>query len=197
MDKNHEIRAILSGKVAFANGAYSVASTWKTGLVGMFNGGDKVKIFGISQMMRQYQSDSVDAAVYAAKSIFSKLGRSIRFQSEPELKACFLQNYLGNPVVLTLEETDEGVCVVAYTARTIFSGINLYHAFQTFEKHLPEDMRVTFFPDGEGKMEKVPKTREKHKDRRAKKRAEKLEKRAERINAKAKAAAQAVDSEDQ
>ena len=193
MDKNQEIRAILSGKVTFSNGAYSVAlSVWKTGLVGLFSGSDMVKILGTVRMARHYQSDSVDAAVYTAKSIFGKLGHPIRFQSEPGLSSCFLHNYLGNPVILTLEESREEICVNAYTARTLFSGMNLRYAFRVFEKHLPDDMRVTISPEEKMKVKNAPKMRESRKERKAKKRAEKLEKRAQRASAKAQAAAQVV-----
>ena len=197
MDKNREIYAILSGRITFFNGAFVAASSaWKSGLMGSFNGADMVRIFGVTQMVRHYQSDSVDAAVYEAKSIFSKLGRAVRFQSEPELRACFLRNYLGNPVVLTLEETGDGIRIDAYTARTLFSGVSLRHAFQVFEKYLPEDMMVTLTSDGAGKA-KVPRLQESRKERKAKKKAEKLEKRAEKINAKAQAAAQAVGQKDE
>ena len=193
MDKNQEIRAILSGKVSFFQGAYLVPpSMWKTGSVGLFNGGDMVKFFGTVRTARLYQSDSVDAAVYTAKSIFGKLGHPIRFQSDPKLSSCFLHNYLGNPVILTLEETKEGIRINAYTARTLFSGMNLRYAFRVFEKHLPDDMRVTISPEEKVKDKNAPKLRGSRKERKAKKKAEKLEKRAQRLNAKAQAVTQAA-----
>lgn len=198
MDKNREIYAILSGRVSFVNGAYTAASSaWKTTLTGTFNGADSVRLFGVSQMVRHYQSDSADAAVYAAKNVFGKLGRSVRFQSEPGLQACFLRSYLGNPIILTLEEAGDGILVNAYTARTMFAGTNLRHAFQVFEKHLPDDLPVALMHDEQARNKKVPRMQESRKERRAKKKAEKLEKRAERINAKAQAAAEAVSREDE
>ena len=197
MDKYTEIRKILSGRVALVHGAYTAASApWRTGLAGMFSGSEAAQILGICRMVRRYQSESVDAAVYAARSIFGKLGHPVLFQSEPGLKSCFLRNYLGNPVVLTLEESDEGIRIDAYTARTVFSGMNLRHAFGVFEKHLPDDMRVTLSPGEENNGGKVPRMRESRRDRKARKKAEKLEKRAEKINARAQAAAQAVQKND-
>lgn len=185
MDRYQEICTILSGRVSFVNGAYSAASSlWKASFVGMFSGSDVIRSRGIQQAVRHYQSNSVDAGIHTAKNIFEKLGRPIRFQSEPALPACFLRNYLGNPIVLVLGETDEGIRIDAYTARTLFSGIDLHRAFQTFEKHLPEDMRLTIQPVEEKKM---PKVLESRKDRRVRKKLEKLEKKAERANARVQA----------
>ena len=190
MDKYQEIRTILSGRVSFVNGAYSAASSlWKAGFVGMFSGSDTIRFRGVRQAVRQYQSNSVDAGIHTAKNIFDKLGRPIRFQSEPALSACFLRNYLGNPIILVLGETDEGIRVDAYTAPTILSGFHLRHAFQVFEKHLPDDMRPTIQPVEEKKM---PQVRESKKEQKARKKMEKLEKKAEQINAKMQAAAQAA-----
>lgn len=191
MDKYQELRAILSGRVTFFNGAYTAASSlWKAGFVGMFGGSETATVRGIRRAVRYYQADSADAGSYAARGIFGKLGRPVHFQSEPEAKACFLRNYLGNPVVLTLEESDRGIRIDAYTARTLLADMNLRYAFRVFEKHLPDNMSVVFSPDG-GQKPDVPKTRESRKERKTRKKAEKLEKKAQRVNAKAQAAADA------
>ena len=96
---------------------------------------------------------------------------------------------------MTLEETDGGIRVDAYTARTLLSGLNLRYAFQVFEKHLPDDMCAENLPK-ENKVAKMPKMRESRRDLRARKKLEKLEKKAERINAKAQAAAQAINKDE-
>lgn len=191
MNKYQEMRTILSGRVVFVNGAYSAAtSLWKAGFVGMFSGSDTAGILGIRMAVRHYQSDSIDAGIFTAKNIFNKLGRPIRFQSDPMLPACFLRNYIGNPVILLLGEDDAGIRIEAYTARTILAGMNLRKAFRMFENQLPEDMLTIISSDGE--KAKNVKTKESRKERRARQKAEKLEKRAERINTRAQAAAQAA-----
>lgn len=148
MDKYQEMRTILSGKVNFVNGAYTAApSLWKAGFVGMFSGSDAARILGVRRMTRAYQSGSVDAGIHIARNIFEKLGRPTYFQSEPTLQACFLRNYMGNPVILTLGEFSEGIRIDAYTARTLLSGLSLSYAFRLFEKHLPDDMRAAVLPE--------------------------------------------------
>ena len=197
MDKYQEMRTILSGRVNFVNGAYLAApSLWKASFVGMFIGSDNIKFRGIRRAVRYYQSNSVDAGIHTAKNIFEKLGRPIHFQSEPTLQACFLRNYLGSPIILTLGETNEGICIEAYTARTLLSGIDIHRAFQTIEKHLPEEMRPIILPTEE-KKQNVLEVRESRKDQKTRKKMEKLEKRAERANARVQAAAQAAKQKDE
>lgn len=182
MDKYQEIRTILTGRVAYSNGAYVAAeSLLKMNYQGTYNGSSAARIFGISCRSNLYQADSMDAAAFTTRKIFEVLGRPVLLRSAPEVPACMLRQLLANPVILTLEQENEKLIVSAYTARTVLSFLSLSRAIRRFEKQLPEGMRTDFREDVSVEKQK----RETRKERKARKKAEKWTKKAEKAAEKA------------
>ena len=185
MEKSKEIRAILSSRITFHNGAYMAApSLAKVRFLGLYDGSKAAILFGVLRRQRQYYCESKDAAVYSVEKIFMKLGRPVYFQSAPEQLACLMRMIIGNPVILTMDEEEDGVVISGYTARSLFAFLTVRRAFRSFERHLPEEVRLEFVPS-----ELPQEPRETLRERRIRKRAAKWEKRAARVNAKAQAVA--------
>ena len=185
MEKSKEIRLILSSRVAFRNGAYMAApSLGKLNFVGLYDGSKAAMMFGVLSRRRQYYCPSMDAAVYSVENIFEKLGRPVYFQSDPEQLACLIRMIIGNPVILTMDEEDEGIVIGAYTARTLLAPLTARRAFRSFERHLPEGVCLEFVASD---LPKEP--RETWRQRRVRKKTAKWEKRAMKVNAKVQSVA--------
>ena len=191
MEKEKEIRTILSSRVAFHNGAYMAASgLLKMNFVGLDDGSKAAMIFGVTSRSRRYVSESEDAAFYSAEKIFAKLGRPVYFQSDPEQSACLMRMVVGNPVIMTLDEERGGVLLSIYTARSLTSLLTIKRAFRSFERHLPEEVRLNF------KASDLPREpRETLRERLEKRKVEKLKKKAVRAYTKARAAVDAQKNE--
>lgn len=193
MDKFKELRLILAGRVSFTDGAYVAEPALLRGqLVGMFGGSDRARIMGVRSAARIYPMKDPEAGYRTAQTIFDQIGRRVLLASEPEMKACFVRNYLGNPAVLTVEKKEQGLYLAAFTARTALSALHLRYAFRAFEKRLPAELQTGAATAAEGpKREKARREKPKRKDRKsekARRKAEKLEKRAAQASARAQAA---------
>lgn len=183
MDKRKEIQSILTSRVTFRNGAYMAAPDLKSiGFVGLYDGSKAAAMFGVVSRSRRYEADSMDAAILGMEKIFSKLGRPVQFESEPE-ELARLVRMAGNPVIMTMDVEEGGIVVCAHTARTMLAPLTIKQAFHTLERHLPEDVRLSFMAVN---LPKEP--RETLRERRARKKTEKWERKAKRYEAKIKAA---------
>ena len=177
MDKEHEIRAILSGRTNFQNGAYVAADgLFHMNFQGVNNGSFAVSLFGISHLVRRYQAKDPNAAVGQALEIFSVLGRPVLFRGSPEEMACLVRPPFGNPSVMTLEQCPDGMLLNVYTARALVSPLSRRRAIAAFESRLPAELRDDF--EAKNEQEHLPK--ESRKSRKARRKARKWEKRAER-----------------
>ena len=183
MEKLQEIRSILSSRVMFRDGAYMAApKLHNLGFVGMYDGSKAASMFGVTSRSRRYEAESMDAAVLGMQKIFSKLGRPVRFESDPEQPARLVR-MISNPVILTMDCEEDGLVISAYTARTILAFLTLKQAFRQLERHLPEDVRLSFMA-----MNLPKEPRETLRERRQRKKTEKWERKAQRYEVKAQKA---------
>lgn len=177
MDKVREIRAILSGRTNFRNGAYVAADgLLHMNFQGVNNGSLAVSLFGVNHLVRHYQTKDPDAAVDQALEIFSVLGHPVLFSESPEELACLVRPPFGNPSIMTLERSEDGMLLNVYTARTLLAALSRSRAVSAFEKRLPQELRSTLETANEvEKKEKVSR-----KVRKAQRKAAKWEKKAEK-----------------
>ena len=201
MDKVKEIRAILSGRTYFQNGAYVAADRLlRMNFQGVNSGSFAVSFFGVNHLIRHYEAEDSAAAIERALRIFKSLGRPVLFTESPEEKACLVRPPFGNPSVMILEQTDKGFLLHVYTARTPLSVLSRTRAVTAFEKRLPQEMRSSMemtneaAPKAERKSRKVRKAQ--RKAAKWEKKAAKAEKRTQRAQAAAQAAKQNADAED-
>ena len=190
MDKEKEIRAILSGRTYFQNGAYMAADRLtKINFQGVSSGSFAVSFFGVNHLTRRYQAKEPKIAVERVNRIFSRLGHPVRFASTPEEKACLVRPPFGNPSVMCLEQTEEGLLLNVYTARTPLAALSRMRAIAAFEKNLPQELRSGLeaenvaVPKAEKKSRKVRKAQ--RKAAKWEKKVRKAEKRTERARAEA------------
>lgn len=178
MERSKEIRAILSGRIAFHEGAYIAAPNLRSvRFIGLNDGSNAVTLFGVAKKCRSYSAESMDAAVIGMGRIFAQLGRPVYFESDPELPARLIRVF-GNPVILVMDYVDDSIVVSANTARKVFAFLTLNRAFHYLERHFPEDVRLDFI------SENLP--QETMRQRRIRKKAGKLARKAKRYEAKAR-----------
>ena len=200
MDKEKEIRAILSGRTYFQNGAYMAADRLtKINFQGISSGSFAVSFFGVNHLTRRYQAKEPEIAAESAIKIFSRLGRPVRFVSAPEEMACLVRPPFGNPSVMCLEQTEEGLLLNVYTARTPLAALSRMRAIAAFEKNLPQELRSGLeaenvaVPKAEKKSRKARKAQ--RKAAKWEKKARKAEKRTEQAKAEAEKNSSNADSQ--
>ena len=177
MDKVKEIRAILSGRTYFQNGAYMAADRLiNVNFQGVNSGSFAVSFFGVNHLIRHYEAKDPAAAAEQAMEIFGVLGRPVLFSESPEEKACLVRPPFGNPSIMVLEQTETGLLLNVYTARTPLAALSRSRAVSAFEKRLPQELRSAL----ETANEVEKKDRESRKVRKAQRKAAKWEKKAEK-----------------
>lgn len=191
MDKAREIRTILASRVSYHNGAYMAAPDLRhLGFLGLYEGSASAMVFGVASRERSYHAESTDAAALAIDEIFSRLGRPVYFESDPDQPARLMRVY-GNPVILTMECRDDAVVIGAHTARRILSFLTIRRAFQSLERHLPEEFRLSFMS-----IDVPGEPRESLRERRQRKKREKWERKARRYEDLAKAAGKRAEEQE-
>lgn len=181
MDKEREIRAILSGRTNYRNGAYVAADgLFHMNFQGVNNGSLSVSLFGVNHLVRYYQAKDPNAAVDQALKIFSVLGHPVLFSESPEEMACLVRPPFGNPSVMTLEQIKDGMVLNVYTARTLLSALSRHRAITAFENRLPAELRDDF----DTRNERQTEPKENRKTRKARRKAKKWEKRVARAEKK-------------
>lgn len=198
MDKAREICAILSGRTNFQNGAYVAADRLiHMNFQGINSGSFAVRFFGVNHLIRHYEAKDPTAALEQALEIFSALGRPVLFSESPEEKACLVRPPFENPSIMTLEQTEQGLLLNVYTARTLLAVLSRARAVAAFEKRLPQELRKNLeatneaAPKPEKKSRKV--RRAQRKAAKWEKKATKAEKRTKRMWAEAQAAKENAD----
>ena len=192
MDTAREIRTILASRVTYHDGAYMAAPNLRhIGFLGLFEGSNAAMLFGVASRERSYRAESMDAAAVAIDKIFGKLGRPVYFESDPE-RSARLMRVFGNPVILTMGYADDAVVIGAYTARRLLSFLTLRRAFQSLERHLPEEFRLSFMS-----VDVPGQPRETLGQRRIRKKREKWERRAQRYEARARAAGKKAEESEE
>ena len=198
MDKLREIRAILSGRTYFQNGAYVAADRLlKIRFQGVNSGSFAASFFGVSHLIRHYEAKDPAAAAKQAMEIFNALGHPVLFTESPEEKACLVRPPFGNPSVMVLEQTKSGLLLNVYTARTLVAALSRTRAVAAFEKRLPQELRTTLEHTNEVERREKKSRRARKAERKAakwEKKAEKAEKHSARVKAEAEAAKQQSDT---
>ena len=190
MDKIREIRAILSGRVTYRNGAYAAADSLRNmRFQGFYNGSLRVSLYGVGSQCRRYYAEDVDAALMQALESLIQMGRPVTFSEDPDAVAC-LYRPLGNPLILTLEPETDGMTLEIYTARTPLAQWHCSRAVSVFERNLPEELRTQL--KAETVTEPKP-AKENRRTRKARRKADKWARKAGKAEAKtAKAEAKAA-----
>lgn len=201
MDKIKEIRAILSGRTYFQNGAYVAADRLiRMNFQGVNSGSFAVSFFGVNHLIRHYETKDPTAVVERAMRIFKTLGRPVLFTQSPEEKACLVRPPFGNPSIMILEQTDKGFLLNVYTARTLLAVLSRSRAVAAFEKRLPQELRSNMEATNEAVSKEERKNRKARRAQRKaakwEKKATKAEKRTRRMKAQAQSAKQNAATED-
>lgn len=165
--KKKEIRRVLLGKAVLATDGRLIAvpaGTFMKTPIGIGDGANAVRFFGMSRRVRRYETkDSRARVAGAAKTAMQNIGRGLILNEQPEATACLIRYILTRPAVLVFTWEDGVPTLSAWTGRGLTGWISLRRAIRAFEKGLPESMTAADYKPPKEKKEKKPKTEKKQK----------------------------------
>ena len=154
---NKEVRDILMGRIVQKNEQFWTAapSDAKFRFHGIKDGAGDVRLFGVTHLTQRCGPSEMesDAAFAEVEAALYSMGRPVLLASLPKSKGClYAPNWIA-PVLLTVEQENDGLKMTAYTGRSLLIGhFRCRIALWLLKQRLPE--RIT----GSGKNEKADRT---------------------------------------
>lgn len=140
-----EIRRALCGRIEpAADGRLQVLPAGDLRILGVGDGADAARLFGVMRRGRVYASKSGRAKVtQLVQKGMQNIGRGLILSEQPETLACRIRYILTPPVVLTFRYEQDAPTLTAWTGRSLLGLISLRRAINALEKQLPEELRLT------------------------------------------------------
>ena len=165
MDKK-EARDILIGRLVRVDEPFWAAapSGVKFPLNGIRDGADDAYLFGVTHLTRCYQTEGIEPAIAfaAVENALYSMGRPIRLNSAPAEKAALYAPHWIAPVLLSVEQHEDGLQLTAYTGQSLLIGkLRCRIAMWILEQRLPEGITPPgeYNPPKKATKEKQPKER--------------------------------------
>ena len=160
---NKEVRDILLGRILPKDEQFWTAAPAdaRFHFHGIKDGAGDVRLFGVTHKTRCYEMAEVEPtiALAAAETALYSMGKPMQLDSMPEAKGCLYAPKWIAPVLLTIEQDEDGLQMTAYTGRSlVFSWFRCRIALWLLERRLPAgsaDTGKRRNPDGERAEKKV------------------------------------------
>lgn len=107
----------------------------------MTTGAFPALFFGLKTGKKQIRSSSKDARADCLNA-FDRLGRRTFLQTAPDALCVLSFPLLHNPCIMTADFDGSSYLLTFYTARTLFSFINVLRGFRKWKKNMPKDSFV-------------------------------------------------------
>ena len=172
-----EIKRVLVGRAVLADDGRLTAvpaGTFMKTPIGIGDGADAVRIFGVMRRIRRYETkDGKTRVMAAAQKSMQNIGRALALNEQPKAIACLIRYVLTRPAVLVFTWEDGTPTLTAWTGRGLTGWLSLRRAIKAFESGLPDSMTAIELKASAEEKKARKKEKEEKKRQKTEKKAEK------------------------